>query len=105
MSTNGTRGGPPPRVRVAMRMPLPAPRLWDSMWRPEVLAQWWGPGAEVVLRRYGDAALTPLPTDDGRAWTGSVKMLRENDPETRVVVIERSGRPDQRVTLQLRRCD
>lgn len=86
-------------------MPLPAPRLWDSMWRPEVLAQWWGPGAEVVLRRYGDAALTPLPTDDGRAWTGSVKMLREDDPETRVVVIERSGRPDQRVTLQLRRCD
>ena len=56
MSTTApTPSGPQPaassRVRVTVRVPVEAERLWTTMWRPEILALWWGEGSRVPLQR------------------------------------------------------
>ncbi len=86
------------RLRVTIKVPVPAWRLWQSMWRPDILERWWDAGADLTLVRYGDAT---LPDWTGATWRGTVKSVSPDDGPTRVLVLERIGDPQQRLTVRV----
>ncbi len=53
----------PPLIQE-LRVALPAPELWDLMWRPEGLPRWLGPRACVSLRMHDRCALG----DEAGVW-------------------------------------
>ncbi len=96
MSTTApTPSGPQPaassRVRVTVRVPVEAERLWTTMWRPEILALWWGEGSRVPLQRRRAAVLEDA---DGTAWRGWVRYATRPGEHVQQVILDpvRAGR-------------